>query len=176
MKNYNTTFIISLSLTFIMSLTSFGQNILLKECGFDYKRNIQLQDSNYLKLEIESEFKIAQQLGLPQSRTLGSVYNIPVVVHVLHLGEAVGTGTNISDAQIQSAITNLNDVYRGNTANSTIDFEIQFSLAQQDSNCNAHSGINRINASSVPNYSMGGVDYYEDGGDEVRNLILLLQH
>ena len=171
MKNYNTTFIISLSLTFIMSLTSFGQNILLKECGFDYKRNIQLQDSNYLKLEIESEFKIAQQLGLPQSRTLGSVYNIPVVVHVLHLGEAVGTGTNISDAQIQSAITNLNDVYRGNTANSTIDFEIQFSLAQQDSNCNAHSGINRINASSVPNYSIGGVDYYEDGGEADENTL-----
>ena len=27
----------------------------------------------------------------------------------------VGVGTNISDAQIQSAITNLNDVYRGQT-------------------------------------------------------------
>ena len=124
-----------------------------------------------MKLEIESEFKIAQQLGLPQSRTLGSVYNIPVVVHVLHLGEAVGTGTNISDAQIQSAITNLNDVYRGNTANSPIDFEIQFSLAQQDSNCNAHSGINRIDASFVPNYSIGGVDYYEDGGEADENTL-----
>jgi plastocyanin/PDZ domain-containing secreted protein len=154
-----------------MSFNSFAQSILLKECGFDYKRDIQLQDSNYLKLEMQSEYKIAQQLTLSQSRTLSSVYNIPVVVHVLHLGEPVGTGTNISDAQIQSAITNLNDVYRGNTANSPIDFEIQFSLAQQDSNCNPHSGINRIDASSVPNYSTGGVDYYEDGGEADENTL-----
>ena len=40
------------------------------------------------------------------------VYTIPVVVHVIHKGEAVGTGTNISDAQINSAITNLTDTYR----------------------------------------------------------------
>lgn len=32
---------------------------------------------------------------------------IPVVVHVLHRGEAVGLGRNISDAQIQSQITGL---------------------------------------------------------------------
>ena len=32
------------------------------------------------------------------------VFTIPVVVHVIHKGEAIGTGTNISDAQIQNAI------------------------------------------------------------------------
>ena len=26
------------------------------------------------------------------------VFNIPVVVHIIHLGESVGNGTNISDA------------------------------------------------------------------------------
>ena len=83
----------------------------------------------------------------------------------MHLGESVGVGTNISDAQIQSAITNLNDVYRGQTANSPVDFEIEFALAQQDPNCLAHNGINRVNASSVPNYLSGGVDYYNDGGE-----------
>ena len=102
----------------------------MEECGFDYKRVLLLKDPNYLKLEIESEMKIAQYLSQNQSRSSHSIYTIPVVVHVLHLGEAVGTGTNISDAQIQSAITNLNDVYRGQSANSPVDFKIDFSLAK----------------------------------------------
>ena len=63
-----------------------------------------------------------------------------------------------------SAITNLNDVYRGQATGSPVDFEV-VALAQQDPNCIAHSGINRINASSVPNYLTGGVDYYGDGGE-----------
>ena len=46
-----------------------------------------------------------------------------------------------------------------------LDFEIEFALAQQDPNCVAHSGINRINASAVSNYLTGGVDYYGDGGE-----------
>ena len=133
---------------------------VIEKCGFDRLRNILLQDSNYLRKEIEAEQKIAQYISQSQLRSSSSIYTIPVVVHVLHLGELLGVGTNISDTQIQSAITNLNDVYRGQTAGSPVDFEIEFALAQQDPNCVAHSGINRIDASSVPNYLTGGVDYY----------------
>ncbi|MDB2539188.1 PKD domain-containing protein, partial [Flavobacteriales bacterium] len=142
-----------------------SQSQVIEKCGFDRLRNILLQDSNYLRKEIEAEQKIAQYISQSQLRSSSSIYTIPVVVHVLHLGELLGVGTNISDAQIQSAINNLNDVYRGQTAGSPVDFEIEFALAQQDPNCSAHSGINRINASSVPNYSTGGVDYYGDGGE-----------
>ena len=88
-----------------------------------------------LNLIEKSEAEI-KQYRLNQNKS-SQVYNIPVVVHVLHKGEAVGTGTNISDAQINSAISHLNQVYRGQTANSPTDFGIQFSLAQQDPNCNA---------------------------------------
>ena len=172
MKNYNTSFIISLSLTFIMSLTSFGQNILLKECGFDYKRNIQLQDSNYLKLEIESEFKIAQQLGLSQSRTLGSVYHIPVVVHVVWKTNA----QNISDAQIQSQIDVLNNDYRRTNIDQintpsvwqgiAADSEIEFCLASVDPNGQPTNGINRVQtthgqfgmSNDIHTSSAGGAD------------------
>ena len=41
----------------------------------------------------------------------GDVYVIPIVVHVMHLGEPVGTGTNISDSQIHSAINRINAQY-----------------------------------------------------------------
>ena len=124
-----------------------------------------MQDTSYQKIIQSSETRLNSYLSIPRTRSSNDVYTIPVVVHVLHLGESVGVGTNISDAQIQSAITNLNDVYRGQTSNSPVDFEIEFALAQQDPNCNAHSGINRINASAVPNYFSGGVDYYGDGGE-----------
>ena len=149
----------------------YSQSQVIEKCGFDHQRSILLQDSNYLKLEIDAEQKIAQYISQTQLRSSSSIYTIPVVVHVLHLGESVGVGTNISDAQIQSAITNLNDVYRGQTVGSPVDFEIEFALAQQDPNCIAHYGINRINASSVPNYSTGGVDYYGDGGEADQDVL-----
>src|SRR5687767_333872 len=36
-------------------------------------------------------------------------YTIPLVVHVIHLGEPVGTGSNISDSLILDAINGLNE-------------------------------------------------------------------
>jgi hypothetical protein len=66
------------------------------------------------------------------------------VVHVLHLGESVGSGTNISDAQIQSAIDNMTDRYRG-TVGSSVDVEIEFQLAVRGPNCTSTTGINRVN-------------------------------
>ena len=170
MKKITTILLVNL---FMFSLLNnlHSQSQVIEKCGFDRLRNILLQDSNYLRKEIEAEQKIAQYISQSQLRSSSSIYTIPVVVHVLHLGELLGVGTNISDAQIQSAITNLNDVYRGQTAGSPVDFEIEFALAQQDPNCMAHSGINRINASSVPNYSSGGVDYYSDGGEADQDVL-----
>ena len=40
------------------------------------------------------------------------VYNIPIIFHVIHTGQAVGTGYNLSQAQINSQITVLNADYR----------------------------------------------------------------
>ena len=158
--------LITFSSTFAQYLNGVKEsNATLHSCGFDHKHDILMQDTSYEKLIQFSEQQVATYLSTPRTRSSNDIYTIPVVVHVLHLGEQLGVGTNISDAQIQSAINNLNDVYRGQTAGSPVDFEIEFALAQQDPNCSAHSGINRINASSVPNYSTGGVDYYGDGGE-----------
>ena len=41
-----------------------------------------------------------------------TVYNIPVIFHVIHSGQAVGTSYNISQAQVNSQITILNQDYR----------------------------------------------------------------
>lgn len=86
------------------------------------------------------------------SKMAATVIKIPVVVHVIHSGQAIGTAPNISDAQIQSQITVLNQDFRrmlgtpGYNANSVgADVEIEFVLALQDPNGNPTNGIDRIN-------------------------------
>ena len=96
------------------------------------------------------------------NQTLTATFIVPVVVHVIHLGEAVGTGTNISNAQILSAITSLNDAYRKAPGTpfdgNGVDTGIEFCLAQKDPSGNPTTGINRINGTGTANYENIGVD------------------
>lgn len=81
------------------------------------------------------------------------VIRIPVIVHVIHFGEQIGTGRNLSVAQIQSQIDVLNRDFRRNNAdiNSvpapfrglSSDPLIEFCLATKDPNGNASTGIER---------------------------------
>jgi hypothetical protein len=97
---------------------------------------------------------------LKNGRTQAGPYIIPVVVHVIHNGESVGNGTNISDAQILSQIDVLNKDYQrknadaSNTPTTPIDFQavagsmdIQFVLAKQDPNGLPTNGIRRVKGS-----------------------------
>ncbi|MCE9537868.1 MAG: hypothetical protein K8R85_01440, partial [Bacteroidetes bacterium] len=93
---------------------------------------------------------------------LTATFTIPCVVHVIHLGEAVGTGTNISNAQILSAISSLTDAYRKVAGTpfdgNGVDTGIEFCLAQKDPSGNPTTGINRINGTGTGNYENIGVD------------------
>jgi hypothetical protein len=59
-------------------------------------------------------FENADKLGqVPaNARTENVVYRIPLIFHVFHYGEPIGTGTNISAAQIYSQIEVLNEDFR----------------------------------------------------------------
>ena len=96
------------------------------------------------------------------NQTQTATFIVPLVVHIMHLGEAVGTGTNISTAQILSAISSLNDAYRKASGTpffgNGVDTGIEFCLVQKDPSGNATTGINRINASATGNYGTIGVD------------------
>jgi PKD repeat protein len=75
-------------------------------------------------------------------RTTASVISLPIIVHIIHNGEAVGTGTNLSAAQVQSQIEVLNEDFRkmlgtpGGASSNPIaaDIEIEFCLSQLDNN------------------------------------------
>ncbi len=92
---------------------------------------------------------------------------IPVVVHVIHYGEAIGTGRNISNAQILSQIAVLNadfrrlnsDIYSVPAAfrGTSVDPLIEFCLAQQDEFGNPTTGIKRY-VSSTPQVTRNDMD------------------
>ena len=102
------------------------------------------------------------------------VLTIPVVFHVIHLGEPVGEGTNISDEQILSCIENLNHRYRGDVEalaaltdeydeyelSLVKDAKIEFCLAARDPNNEPTDGINRYDGSNLTN---NGESYALDG-------------
>lgn len=86
------------------------------------------------------------------SKTAATLLKIPVVVHIIHNGQAIGVAPNITDAQVQSQITVLNQDFRkmfgtrGYNSNPVgADVEIEFVLAKQDPNGNPTNGIDRVN-------------------------------
>jgi len=148
-------FILTLISLLFIQMQSNGQNA---ECGTDYIHNNLMQtDTAYQKqillLESQVEASIQNQATINLRTT---IYTIPVVVHVINLGESIGTGTNISNTQIQQAIAGLNDRFR-NVNGLGADVEMDFCLASKDPNGNSTNGINRVNGSSVPNYSANGI-------------------
>ncbi len=85
------------------------------------------------------------------------VLTIPVVVHVVHAGEAVGTGRNISEAQVKAQLETLNEDFRrkpgtrgfNDNANGA-DIEIEFCLAaiNPTGGTITERGIDRVNGAS----------------------------
>ena len=128
------------------------------ECATDYiHNNLMKTDSVYRKQIhlLESQVEVIIQNNV-NSKSKSTIYSIPVVVHVIHLGEPIGTGSNISDIQIQQSIAGLNNRFR-NVNGLGIDVELEFCLASKDPNGNSTNGINRVDGSNVANYSASGI-------------------
>ena len=128
------------------------------ECGTDYIHKNRMQtDSTYRNqiVTLESQVEAITQ-NQANNKLKSTLYTIPVVVHVIHLGEPIGTGSNISDIQIQQAIAGLNNRF-SNVNGLGVDVELEFCIASKDPNGNSTNGINRIDGSSVPNYSANGI-------------------
>lgn len=92
------------------------------------------------------------------------IITIPVVVHVIHNGEAIGTAPNITDAQVESQITVLNQDFRKmsgtpgfNSDPVGADIEIEFVLAKVDPNGNPTNGIERVNMGQ-PSWAVADID------------------
>jgi PKD repeat protein len=116
------------------------------------------------------ENAVQQVMSLDPADRTDEVYTIPVVIHVIHEGEATGTGTNISDEQIYSAIEALNDDFRKVPGTpgfgDGVDVGVQFCLAQRDPSGDPSSGIVRVNGSVLTDYAEMGIEATTDIGAE----------
>ncbi len=118
--------------------------------------------AQYPQMQTEEEFENWIQEKIVEAERNGTAHSrmvltIPVIVHVIHNGENVGVGTNISQAQINSQIEVLNEDYRRmlgtagyNTDSVGADTEIEFCLAYRDpmGQVLAEAGIERIDRNS----------------------------
>ena len=154
MKKSSNFILIIISLLYFQ-MQSKGQSA---QCAADFIHNNLMQtDSAYRNqiVTLESQVEAITQ-NHANNELRSTLYTIPVVVHVIHLGEPIGTGSNITDIQIQQAIAGLNDRFR-NINGLGVDVELEFCLASKDPNGNSTNGINRVDGSSVPNYSANGI-------------------
>lgn len=150
-------------------------------CGFDKLHHDALKtDASYRKrIEEQKQFIKSQLLAKKSLRALAPAavqYTIPVVVHVIHTGGAIGSAYNPSDAQIRNTIDDLNAIYGGTKPGleGAGDLEIRFVLATRDLLCNSSTGITRTDGSVIPNYVSNGVNVNQTGGAaqlSVKNLI-----
>jgi PKD repeat protein len=136
-------------------------------CGFDLMHNKLLAADADYRAKTE-EFNLMLAKGIEQPKAGGVIYKVPVVVHVLHLGESIGSGSNISDAAINQGIRQVNERFRkvaGSLGDGNgVDVEIEFSLAVRDPSGNCTNGIVRVDLSGNATYAASGVQAASGSG------------
>ena len=157
-------------------LSFFSLATAQEQCGTDQlmMRNPFLMETYNSRVACD-----APEINLDTAQVL----TIPVVFHILHLGEPIGEETNISDEQILSCIENLNHRFRGDVEALAAltdeydeyelslikDAKIEFCLASRDPNNESTDGINRYDCSNLTNngesYALDGIasDGTQDG-------------
>ncbi|WP_255070318.1 GEVED domain-containing protein [Lacihabitans sp. LS3-19] len=125
----------------IIFTKTFSQNKI--ECGFNDK----ITNSKKLRTSFKTSI-------LPNSN---SIIRIPVVFHVYHHGEGIGSGFNISEDTLKKTILDLNLAFSGKGKYSqTIDTKIEFYLLKDSINCSESgipsNGIKRADLNNLPPY------------------------
>jgi hypothetical protein len=122
-------------------------------CGFDQVQKELMRQEPHYRAEIAAyQTDILPGLQFEQ-RSTANVLTIPVVVHVLHTGQSLGVGANLSEDRIISQIEVMNQDYRriNDDVNQTpdeylsiaADTEIQFCLAKIGPEGKGTNGITR---------------------------------
>ena len=149
-----------LVLLFGISIGFLGTTYSQERCAtVAYQKVRDLQNP---KIETTPQFEnwMGLKLKEPKTKTFGTqgteaaTYTIPVVFHIIHNGEPLGTGTNIPDAQVVSQVKVLNDDFKRLNADASQtppeflsaagSLDIEFVLAKQNPEGLATDGIQRV--------------------------------
>jgi hypothetical protein len=145
------------------------------KCGFDHLHQQLLRQSpDFRQQMLQHEEKIRQWLKdkqeadklSPDGRVANgseTIFEIPVVIHVMHTGGPEGSQYNPPDAQLTGMIDYLNQSFQATWATYSAPgsggtrVPFRFVLAQRAPDCTPTTGIVRVNASSVADYASFGV-------------------
>lgn len=136
------------------------------QCGFDdiYHRSMQT-DAAFSKamIALRQEYNGYREALKNSKQSISgtdTVITIPLVLHIVHNGEPVGTRWNLSDSQLRAWIRStdgaFNASFPGTKGSPT---GIRFVLAQTDQNRQPTTGIVRVDGSGVPSYTLHGIQY-----------------
>lgn len=135
--------------------TTYAQQQPIPPCGIDLIQAKQLAtDSAYRAFR--ERVKASNNKVIVDTTT---PITIPVVFVVYHLGEPVGAGSNVSEADLQNQIGLMNKMFAGTRPMyGGVDTRIRFTLARRTTSCTPFNGIARVDARSVANYQSSGVN------------------
>ena len=144
----------------IMTQLSIAQNI--KKCNTTFLVNQSITEDSRNLIAMEEIAKKNNKWVQENKNKEKSVITVPVVVHIVHKNthSNIGSGTNISDAQIEDAIRILNEDFsktnpefpnppRSTFSNLAADVQIQFCLAATDENGNPTNGVTRTSTTKA---------------------------
>ena len=144
--------------TFGKSITEVPnpENGMIRCISSEYESYLQANNSNRAttdQFESWISGKIAERRATSDLQKSGNtVVTLPVVIHVIHNGDALGSNENIKEGQILAQLESLNNDFRRKPGTAGYndmavgaDTEIQFCLAQVDPSGEPTSGIIRYN-------------------------------
>ena len=164
------------SLLFLLFLVSFTMTASAQMvCGFDNKMDdLKKENPGFVQQLDQTEQYIRNFIATHPAGTnkKSAIYTIPVVVHVMNTGGAIGSIYNPSDAQIINTIDYINQIYAGTYAGmeapveggGVVNMELRFELAKRTPACGYTNGIERVDASSIPNYVANGMNLRNSDG------------
>lgn len=94
-----------------------------------------------------------------------TIYEIPIVFHIMHCGEPIGHVNNPTDQQIIDLLEYVNKTFATQWASypgigsGGVKIPIRYVMAQRSLNCTPTTGIERIDARFIKGYEQYGVDY-----------------
>lgn len=141
-------------------------------CGFDKALEIALKDAEYKK-QYENQRKSfirKQTEANPHEKSTSVLQTIPVVVHIIHAGEDIGTNENPAYSTIEDVIEDASDHFRhmhsgaGSYANPNYgaDTEIEICLAKKDPSGNYTNGVLRHYNPAMTIGAWSGTTYVAD--------------
>ncbi|WP_276132265.1 zinc-dependent metalloprotease [Polluticoccus soli] len=160
------------TLLFLACVASVSLSKAQPVCGFDKVHKERMQTNpEYAaavnQFNVSAAAWLAQQQANPQAlvTTFGGnkAWEIPVVVHVVHTGQAIGTQKNPSIATIQNFVNYLSQAFTASYSGHLLEtnggtrIPIVFKLAARTPNCGPTNGIERIDLSSNSAYNADGV-------------------